>query len=112
MGKSKAASGGEKKDEFKDLDETFKDAVAQSSTDEIRKRITELALGELWTREDLKDNGEINDLKDKLSARMEPYRKDLKELRLQIKYCKSILDDKGAPTAGAAKNRAEKQAAA
>lgn len=84
------------KDKFASLDETFKDAVAQSSPEEINKRISEIALLDCALRDTLKEDGAVADAKESLKNLMEPYRDDFRAFRLKIEYARSILDAKGA----------------
>lgn len=90
----------EKRDKrFEKLEETFRDAIAQSSTDEIRKRVSEIALLEADERELLAMDPDVNQAKDALKELMEPYRENLKEFKLKIEYCKWSLEQKGAAIA-------------
>lgn len=95
MGRKKGSLNKVKKDKFSDLDETFKDAITQSSTDEIRKRVSDIAILECTTRAILKDDPSVKQAKDALGELMQPYRDDLKSFKLQIEYAKQVLDDKG-----------------
>lgn len=81
---------------FKKLDDDFKDAVEQSSTDEIRRRISDLAVFEVETKETLKKDPAVLQAKDALDVLTSPYREDLKETRLKIEWCKRMLERKGA----------------
>lgn len=83
------------KDKFDSLSSEFKDAVAGMSTDEIRKRISEVAILDCTMKAQLKLDEEVNDAKAKLKNLMEPYREDFKSFKLQIEYSKSMLDAKG-----------------
>lgn len=86
------------KDPFQDLTEDFKDAVAQSSREEIEKRISDVALYDVELRKQKKED---QDLKEKAEAYKEAsaiYREGLKSNRIKIEYCKRVLDDKGGPT--------------
>jgi hypothetical protein len=84
------------KDKFAALADTFKDAVAQSSPEEIHKRISDIALLDCALRDQLKEDGDVESAREALKNLMEPYREDFKSFRLQIDYARSILDAKGA----------------
>jgi hypothetical protein len=84
-----------KKDKFDSLSDEFKDAVSQSTTDEIRKRIAEIAILDCTMKATLKVDPDVNQAKQALKDLMEPYREDIKAFKLQIEYSKSVLDDKG-----------------
>lgn len=92
MGRKK---GFTKKDKFDSLDSDFKEAVAQSSTDEIRRRVSEIAILEVTEKQILKQDPAVLEAKEKLKNVMEPYRESLKAYRLKIEWCKRVLDDKG-----------------
>jgi len=85
-----------KKDKFAALDSDFKDAVAQSSPDEIRKRVAQIALDNEAL---LKAKEEDEDLHEKLEVAKdagEVYREGTKMNRLRIQFCQRVLEDKGA----------------
>lgn len=84
-----------KKDKFSDLAVEFRDAIAGASTDEIRKRVSTVALLEVTEKQLLKADPEVGQAKQALKDLMEPYRENLKEYKLQIEYCKLALDEKG-----------------
>ena len=95
MGRKKGGTNFVKKDQFADLSDEFKDAVAGSSVDEIRKRISDVALLDCTTKALLKEDGDVAQAREALKQLMEPYRADIKSFKLQIAYCKQVLDDKG-----------------
>lgn len=90
------ARGRKKQDKFAKLDSEWKDAVAASSVDDIRKRISDIAL----EREELlKQKEEDMQLKEALQAAKdagEVYRDGEKTARLRIQFCKRVLEDRGA----------------
>lgn len=92
-----------KKDKFKDLPSNFKNAVAEMSTDEIRKRIGDIAILDSVERQLLKGDPSVAQAKADLDDVAGPYRDNLKSYRLQIEFCRQTLDDKdgGATTARA-----------
>lgn len=84
-----------KKDKFADLTNDFKDAVMQSSTDEIRKRVSNIAILDCEEKALLKKDPAIADAKLALKRLMDPVRENLKSYRLQLEFCKKTLDEKG-----------------
>ena len=84
-----------KKDKFDALPEGFKEAVEQSSTEEIRKRISDIAILDCTERAVLKEDPDVQQAKEQLKNLMDPYRENLKSYKLQIEYAKRVLDDKG-----------------
>jgi hypothetical protein len=83
-------------DPFKDLPPEFKDAIAASSPEEIRKRICEVALNE---EENQRLKAEDQDLAEKKEAAKlagEQYSDGTKSNRLKIKFMRRCLEDKGA----------------
>ncbi len=87
-----------KKDKFADIEESFKDAVVQSSPEEIKKRVSEIALLECSTRAIIKVDPKVVETKAAYKEAMEDYRADLKAYKLKMEYCLSVLEAKGAPS--------------
>lgn len=83
------------KDKFKDLGEEFKDAIAGSSVEEIRKRICDIAILEVVEKQMLAQDPDVEQAKEALDNVASPYREAIKEMRLKIEFCKQVLDDKG-----------------
>lgn len=83
------------KDKFKKLPSDFKDAVAQSSREEIYKRLAALAnqVEELAAAKEL-DN-DLAAAKDRYDTASEPYKLQAKDLKLRIKFCVRCINDKG-----------------
>jgi len=86
---------GSKKDKFESLSPEFKDAAAELSTDGLRKKISDLAILNCELRQTLKNDADVDQAKEALGNLMSPYREDFKAFRLQIEFCKQVLDDKG-----------------
>lgn len=87
--------GFSKKSPFSDLDQEYKDTVANLDEIEIKKRISEVALNEHENREAKKAD---QDLKEKLSAAKfagAQYSEATKMNRLRIAYAHFILESKG-----------------
>jgi hypothetical protein len=88
--------GTAKKGKFDDLPTEFKDAVAQSSPEDIKKRIAGIAIeaAELETAKE-KDQ-DYQDKKKVASEAGAIYRDGKKGARLRTAYCLQVLKDKGA----------------
>lgn len=102
MGRKKGFS---KKDPHANLPEGFKDAIDGMSRDEIRKRISDIAILDCEYKAALKADPDVAQAKDSLKNLMQPYRDDIKSCKAQIAYCKEVLDAKGgADVQGAVEN--------
>jgi hypothetical protein len=99
MGRKK---GYTKKDPYSGLPEGFKEAIEGMSRDEIRKRISDIAILDCEYRAALATDPAVQDAKRTLKNLMEPYRDDFKSCKLQLAYCKQALDDKGGATVSSA----------
>lgn len=84
-----------KKDPFADLDSDFKDAVAGSSPEEIRKRIAQIAIDEENNRNAKDDDEDLKEKKEQAKIAGEQYAEATKAHRNMIRYCKRVLEDKG-----------------
>lgn len=85
-------------DPFEDLPVDWKDAVAQSSREQIQQRIAKVALDDVELRKVKKED---QDLKEKAEAYKDAsaiYREGFKANKLRIEFCKRVLDDKGGAT--------------
>ncbi len=83
------------KDPFADLTPEFRDAVTDSTREEIENRIAEVALADVELRTMKEDD---QDLAEKAEAHKEAgavYRDGFKSNKLKIKFMKQVLDDKG-----------------
>lgn len=90
-----AGRGRPRKDKFADLDDEFKDAIAQSSPEDIKKRVAKIALD---NEELLRAKEDDEDLAEKLEIAKDAgavYREGVKANRLRIQFCKRVLEDKG-----------------
>lgn len=94
MGRPKGSGKG-KKDKFSDLSEDFKDSVTSSSTDGIRKKISDVAILHITMKALFKEDPEVQQAKDALADVSMPYRDDLKAFKLQLEFLKKSLDEKG-----------------
>lgn len=76
------------------LPEGFREAAAGMSTDEIRKKISDVTLLEMSMQRLLEDDEKVSSAKAVLKNLMEPYREDFKSFKAQQKCLKAVLDDK------------------
>lgn len=86
---------GKKKSPFADLDQDFKDTVANMTDEEVKKRCAEVALAEHENR--LAKKADV-DLADKAAAAKfagEQYREATKMNKLRIAYAHFILEARG-----------------
>jgi len=83
------------KDEFKDLDTDFKDAVAQSTPEDIYKRVSELSkqLEDLSVAK--KADQDLANILEKKRTAEAPYKDSAKDLKSRIKFALRVLGDKG-----------------
>lgn len=84
-----------KKDQFEDIADEFKDAVAGMSTDEIRSQIVKVSLNQLELMEAKKQDQDLVDKRDAYNDANAIYREGSKENRLKLEFCKRVLGDKG-----------------
>lgn len=84
-----------KKDKFDDLASEFKDAVQQSSTDEIRARISRVAILDMAEKALFKADPAVAKARAALKDLTDPYRDNIKEYGLQLQFMKKTLEDKG-----------------
>lgn len=83
------------KDEFTDLPEEFKaKALAQDETG-LRQLISQSAMNELALREAKKEDRQLNECIAAKDSAEEQYKEGAKQNKLQIKYCRRLLSDKG-----------------
>lgn len=87
-----------KKDKFDSLSDEFKDAIRQSSPEDIRKRVSEIALLDCNMKATLKADGEVLNAREKLKNLMSTYRADFKAFKLQIDFANDVLTGKGKDT--------------
>lgn len=84
-----------KTDKFDDIGKEIRDAIMQSTTDEIRKRIADVAILDCAEKALLKKDPAILAKKAELKDLMDPVRDNLKGYKLQIEFCSKILREKG-----------------
>lgn len=84
------------KDKFDDLDAEWKDAVANSDPEEIKKRMADLAAEAEMQKQAMDADPEVQQLKDRLKTETADYKANIKGAKLRIQYCVEKLKDKGA----------------
>jgi hypothetical protein len=87
------ARGRKKEDKFDSLPPGFKESVEAMSTEAVRKRISDIALMQVIDAEDLKNNDEVQMAAERLKNLKEPYNLNKKSFKLQIEWCKLVLDN-------------------
>ncbi len=83
------------KDKFEDLDTDFKDVCAAMSEEEIRRKLSEIALNQVELN---KAKGEDEDLRQKKEIAREAgacYREGSKTNKLKTEYLHRVLGDQG-----------------
>lgn len=90
--------GRSKKDPFEDLDEDFKNAVASMSEQEIRQKISSVALNQVALLEAKDNDQDYQQKKEDASIAGEVYRDGTKMNKIRISFCKRVLSDKGKDT--------------
>jgi hypothetical protein len=93
----KRGRGPGKKDKFAALPETFKDATAQSSTDELNKSIGEITKSNEQVKAAQKADQDVKEKKEAYGVSTRGYREAMKLNDLKIKYITRVLADKGDP---------------
>ncbi len=73
----------------------FKLLPKDQPTDATKAEIADIALAEVDLQNEKDDDEELGAAKEKLSMASEVYTKSAKTTRLKIKFCKSVLEDKG-----------------
>jgi FtsZ-binding cell division protein ZapB len=84
-----------KKDPFEDLPSDWKDAIAQSSVEEINKRVAELAKGEEENQKAKKDDPDLAEKREALKVASEGYKEATKGYKLRMKWIMQVLGDMG-----------------
>jgi len=83
------------KDQFKDLDSEFKDAVAQSSPEDIYKRISDLTKDQEDLATAKKEDQDLANILEKKRTAEAPYKEANKGLKMKVKFCLRVLSDQG-----------------
>lgn len=81
--------------EFADLESDWKDAVAQSSREEIERRIAKVAIDDSDLRKEKKEDQHLKECANTYKEASARYRDGFKMNKLRIEYMKQILENKG-----------------
>lgn len=90
-----AKRGRPAKTEYQDLTTDFQDAVASMSDEDVRKRIAEVALDQAALNEAQALDEDLKTKKEEAKFAGEIYAEGNKANKLKIKYCRSILLNRG-----------------
>lgn len=85
----------QKKGEFDDLSNEFKDAIAQSAPTEIKQRVASIVLEHEDLMKAREDDKDLHTKKEAYEQADTVYRTSKKNLKLKLKYCRQVLSDKG-----------------
>lgn len=89
------ARGRPKKSPFADLDQDFKDVVANYKDEEIRAKLCEVAINEHENREAKRLDLDLQQKKEIAALAGEIYRESTKMNKLRTEYCYDILAARG-----------------
>jgi hypothetical protein len=86
--------GRPKKTEDDGLPEGFAESVASMSTDEIRRKMSDVMLLDMAMHDVMDRDDKYQSAKEAFEQVAHNYKEDFKSFKLQIKCCKRILDEK------------------
>ena len=89
------ARGFKKKNPFDDLDKDFKTGIEDMSDEDIKKRVSEVAINEHENRAAQKKDQDLADKKAAVKYADEQYREGTKMNKLRIGYAHFILEARG-----------------
>lgn len=92
--------GSKNKVAFDDLSEEFKTAIAQSSREEVKNRIAEIAMAESNNQTMKAADQDLADKKEQVKLAAEGYVGKTKDHKLKIAYMMQVIGDKGGDTSG------------
>jgi hypothetical protein len=84
------------KDKFKDLNPEFKDAIAQSNPEEIKRRVADIAILKSVEEKWFENDPDLEQAKQAVEDIAGAYRDAIKEMKLKLEWCFQVLGDKGA----------------
>ena len=84
-----------KKNEFENLDQDFKDTISNMNNEEIRKKIAEVALNEHENKLAQKKDEDLKRKIELVKCAKEPYTEATKMNRYRISYAHYILNSRG-----------------
>ena len=89
------ARGRKKKQPFEDLDQDFKDTVANMKDEEIKTKLCEVAINEHENRQAKKQDMDLQQKQEAYQLAGEIYREATKMNKLRTAYCYDILAARG-----------------
>lgn len=87
--------GRQKKEEFADLPDDFKDAVANANEEEINSKLAQIALSQQELIEAKQQDEDFQQAKAALQVAGEVYRESAKANKLKIRFIKRVLESRG-----------------
>jgi hypothetical protein len=84
-----------KKNPFEDLDPEFKETVEAMSDEDIKKKISEVAINEHENRSAMKADMDLAEKKEIAKLAGEQYAEATKANRLRISYAYAVLESRG-----------------
>lgn len=85
----------QKKDPWKNVPQSFRDAVESGSEAEIRAKLADLALEQQENVELMENDQDFQRLKTELAVAGETYRDTAKRIKASIKYARQTLQSRG-----------------
>jgi|SRR5882757_11533482 len=92
-----AKRGRKAKDPFAEISSEWKDAVMQSNEEEVRKRISEVALNDEALSKAKESDSDLKMKQAEAKVANAVYRDGFKANRLKIKFAKQVLEGQGKP---------------
>jgi len=83
------------KDQFGDVPEEFKEVVEGLGTDDIRKKVAEIALNQVELMKAKKEDQDLAEKREQYKSAGEIYSSGTKLNRKKIEYLKTLLESKG-----------------
>lgn len=83
------------KDKFAELDADFKTEIANMDEDEIRSRISMIALNQVELEKAMSEDQDLSEKKTQAKVAGEGYKDGTKHNKLRIRFCKQVLEDMG-----------------
>jgi hypothetical protein len=87
--------GRPKKEPFEDLDKDFKALIESATEEDIRKKISEVALNEFQNQENKKADGQLAEAGAAYKEAGAQYKEATKHNKLRIGYARFMLDSRG-----------------
>lgn len=84
------------KNPHEDVPEEWRDAVEAATTDDIKKKVAEVALAQAELMKAKKEDADLAEKKEQVKEASAIYREGSKLNKAKIEYAKMILDSRGA----------------